>query len=162
MSAASLHLRLATAADAPLVLSFIRELAEYEKILHRVTATEERIRETIFGPQPCADVVLAYLGDEPVGFAVYFTIFSTFRAERGMYLEDLFVRPHARGNGVGRALLAHVASEALRRGCAKMEWTVLDWNELAIRFYNSLGAELLNDWRVFRLTGDALNDAASA
>ncbi len=156
----SLHLRSATAADAPLVLSFIRELAEYEKILHRVTATEDRIRETIFGSEPCADVVLAYLGDEPVGFAVYFTIFSTFRAERGMYLEDLFVRPQARGSGVGRALLAHVAAAAVNRGCAKMEWTVLDWNEPAIRFYNSLGAQMLDDWRVFRLSDDALASAA--
>src|SRR5271154_5453954 len=151
----------ATERDIPLVLSFIRKLAEYEKLSHQVVATEELLREGLFGARRVAEVVIAYLGDEPVGFALYFHNFSTFVGRAGIYLEDLFVEPHHRGKGVGKALLAHVANLAVERKCGRFEWAVLDWNTPSIEFYKSLGAIPLDDWTLFRLTGDALHRVAS-
>jgi GNAT superfamily N-acetyltransferase len=152
-----LRIRPATEADVGLILRFIRELAEYERLLHEVVATEERLRATLFGARPAAEVVVADDADgEPLGFALFFHNYSTFLAQPGIYLEDLFVRPEARGRGTGRALLAHLARLARERGCGRLEWWVLDWNESAIRFYRTLGAQPMDDWTVFRLTGDPL------
>ena len=150
----------ATERDIPLVLSFIRKLAEYEKLSDQVVATEDLLREGLFGARRVAEVVLAYLGAEPVGFALYFHNFSTFVGLAGIYLEDLFVEPAHRGKGVGKALLAHVARVAVERRCGRFEWAVLDWNTPAIDFYRSLGAVPLDDWTLFRLTGDALRRVA--
>jgi GNAT superfamily N-acetyltransferase len=146
----------ATERDLPLVLSFIRKLAEYEKLSHQVVATEDLLREGLFGERRVAEVVLAYLAEEPVGFALYFHNFSTFVGRAGIYLEDLFVEPHHRGKGVGKALLAHVANIAVERKCGRFEWAVLDWNTPSIEFYKSLAAVPLDDWTLFRLSGDAL------
>jgi GNAT superfamily N-acetyltransferase len=146
--------------DIPLVLSFIRKLAEYEKLSDQVVATEELLREGLFGQRRVAEVVLAYLADEPAGFALYFHNFSTFVGRPGIYLEDLFVEPAHRGSGVGKALLAYVAKVAVERGCGRFEWAVLDWNTPAIDFYKSLDAVPLDDWMLFRLTGDALRSVA--
>jgi GNAT superfamily N-acetyltransferase len=151
----------ATEQDLSLVLSFIRKLAEYEKLSHQVVATEDLLREGLFGERRVAEVVLAYLAEEPVGFALYFHNFSTFVGRAGIYLEDLFVEPHHRGKGVGKALLAHVANLAVERKCGRFEWAVLDWNTPSIDFYKSLGAVPLDDWTLFRLTVDALHRAAS-
>ncbi len=151
----------ATERDLPLVLGFIRKLAEYEKLSHQVVATEELLREGLFGERRVAEVVLAYLADQPVGFALFFHNFSTFVGRAGIYLEDLFVEPHHRGKGVGKALLAYVANLAVERKCGRFEWAVLDWNTPSIEFYKSLGAVPLDDWTLFRLTGDALNRVAS-
>jgi GNAT superfamily N-acetyltransferase len=142
--------------DLPLVHAFIRELAEYERLLHEVHATEEALRRTLFGPNPAAEIVIAYDEREPAGFALFFQSYSTFLARPGLYLEDLFVRPAARQKGIGRKLLEHLAALAVSRGYGRLEWRVLDWNEPAIRFYRSIGAEPLADWTVFRVTGDAL------
>src|SRR5256885_17271582 len=150
------HIRPATESDVALVVSFISELAAYEKLAHEVVVTEERIRGALFGPRPVAEVALACEGDQAVGFALFFQNFSTFLGLPGIYLEDLFVRPSARGHGVGRKLLAHLAKLARDRGCGRLEWAVLDWNESAIGFYKSLGANLMDAWRIFRLTGDPL------
>lgn len=155
-----LEIRPATEADVPLVLTFIQELAEYEKLRHEVVATEEQIREALFGPRPYAEVLLAELGGEPVGFALFFHNFSTFLGRPGLYIEDLYVRPAARRRGVGRRLLARLAALARERGCGRMEWSVLNWNEPAIRFYRSLGARPLEEWQVYRLTGEALEALA--
>lgn len=149
-------IRIADAADAALILSFIRDLADYEKLSHLVTATEGGLREALFGAHPGAEVVLAFEGDEAVGFAVYFHNFSTFLGVRGLWLEDLFVRPAYRGRGHGKALLLHVARIAHQRGCGRFEWAVLDWNEPSIQFYKSLGAQPLDDWTIMRVTGPAL------
>lgn len=146
--------------DVPLILSFIRELAEYERLSHEVVATEERLKEFLFGPRPSAEAVIAYYNDGPEGFALYFHNFSTFLARPGIYLEDLFVRPQARGKGIGRALLVHLARLAVERGCGRLEWAVLDWNEPAINFYGSLGAVPMEEWKVFRLTGESLEKLA--
>ena len=145
-----------TADDLPVILSLIRKLAEYEKLAHEVSATEGKLRASLFGRNPAAEVLIAYAGVEPVGFAVYFQNFSTFVGGPGIYLEDLFVVPEWRRRGCGRRLLAHVAGIAVERGCERFEWAVLDWNEPALRFYRSLGARALDDWVVHRLTGDAL------
>ena len=153
---ADLRIVPAVEADLPLVHRFIRELAEYERLLDAVTATEEKLRRTLFGPRPCAEVVLAYDGDEPLGFALFFPNYSTFLAQPGIYLEDLYVRPEARGKGVGRALLVHLARLAVERGCGRLEWAVLDWNETAIRFYKGLEARPMDEWITFRLTGEPL------
>jgi GNAT superfamily N-acetyltransferase len=158
----SLRIEKATVHDVPLILQFIRELAEYEKLLDRVTTTEELLRETLFGPRPAAEVLLAYETTEPVGFAIYFFNYSTFMGRPGLYLEDLFVRPAVRGQGFGRALLAHLAQIAIERNCGRMEWAVLDWNEPAIGFYKRLGAVPMDDWTVFRLWDKALRDLAGA
>jgi GNAT superfamily N-acetyltransferase len=146
----------ATEADAPLILRLISALAEYERLAHQVVATEAALRETLFGETAAAEVVIAYVDDVPAGFALWFHNYSTFLARRGLYLEDLFVLPEWRGHGVGRALLSHLAGIAVERGCGRMEWSVLDWNEQAIGFYRKLGATVLEDWRICRLTGDTL------
>ena len=156
-----LRIRSAVADDVPLILSFIRDLAEYEKLPHEVVATEELLRQALFGPRPFAEVIIATLGDEPVGFALFFHNFSTFLGLPGIYLEDLFVRPAARGQGVGRQLLVHLARLARERGCGRLEWAVLDWNEPAMKFYRGLGAIRKDDWTIFRLTGDALAKLAA-
>ena len=156
-----LSLRPASIADVALILSFIRDLAEYERLAHEVVATEELLRETLFGARPGAEVVIAELDGAPVGFALFFHNFSTFLGRPGLYLEDLFVRPAARGHGVGRALLARLAAIAVERGCGRFEWAVLDWNEPAIGFYRKLGAVPLDDWTVQRVTGEALRRLAA-
>ncbi len=156
-SSPSLTLRSATPADVPTVLSFIRELAEYVNEPDAVTATEPLLHTALFGPEgPVAHAVIAELGGEPVGFAVYFFNFSTWLGKPGLYLEDLYVRPSARGSGVGKALLVHLAKIALARGCGRMEWSVLDWNARAIAFYESLGARPQDECTVYRLEGEAL------
>ena len=151
----------ATERDVPLILRLIKGLAEYEKLTDEVRATEDDLRRSLFGPNPSAEVVVGYAGDEPVGFALFFHNYSTFLARPGMYLEDLFVLPEWRGHGYGRQLLAHLATLAVERGCGRLEWAVLDWNEPAIGFYKRLGAKPLHDWTVFRVTGDGLHQLAA-
>jgi len=155
------RIRPATPNDIPLVLQFIRDLAEYEKLPHEVVATEERIQKALFGPRPYAEVVFACVENKEVGFALFFHNFSTFLGLPGIYLEDLFVRPAARGHGVGRQLLQYLAQLTRDRGCGRLEWAVLDWNESAIGFYRGLGAKLMDAWKIFRLTGEALERLAS-
>jgi GNAT superfamily N-acetyltransferase len=158
----AIEIRPATERDLALVHAFIRELAEYERLLHEVVATEEALRDTLFGSQRAAEVVIGYHAGQPVGFALFFQTYSTFLARPGLYLEDLFVRPSARGKGVGRALLVHLAQLAVARRYGRLEWRVLDWNDVAIRFYRRIGAEPLDEWTVFRVTGDALRKLAGA
>ncbi len=156
-------IREATVADVPLIASLIRELAEYERLLHEVRMTEEGLRETLFGERRYAEVAIADgPGGEPLGFALYFHNFSTFLGRPGIYLEDLFVRPRHRGRGIGRALLRHLARLAEQRGCRRLEWAVLDWNEAAIGFYRSLGARPASGWNVYRLDGVALERLAAS
>jgi GNAT superfamily N-acetyltransferase len=138
------------------ILELIRGLAEYERLSHEVVATEAQIEASLFGPGPAAEVVIAWAGDRAVGFALFFHNFSTFLGRRGIYLEDLFVVPEWRGRGVGRRLLTHLARLAVERGCGRFEWSVLSWNEPAVGFYRKLGAEVMEDWRICRVTGDAL------
>ncbi len=157
----SLEIRSASVEDVPEILRLIRALAEYEKLEHEVVATEERLRRSLFGERPAAEAVLGMLEGRAVGFAVFFHNYSTFRACPGLYLEDLFVEPAHRGSGYGKALLLHLARLAVQRGCERMEWSVLDWNAPAIGFYRGLGAQLLDDWRICRLTGDALKAATA-
>ncbi len=149
-------IRPATAADIPLLLQFIRDLAEYEKLAHECVADEDKLRAALFGPRPCGEALLGFAGEEPAAFAIFFQNLSTFLAKPGIYLEDLFVRPAFRRRGYAKQMLKHLAREANRRGCGRFEWTVLDWNKPAIEFYESLGAKVLPDWRVCRLSGDAL------
>ena len=149
-------LRPATPADVPVILTCIRGLAEYERLADKVVATEELLRDSLFGPRPAAEVVLAEDEGMPAGFALFFHNYSTFLARPGLYLEDLFVFPRFRGRGLGKRLLAHLATLAAQRGCGRVEWAVLDWNESAIGFYRALGAAPLADWTVFRLTGEPL------
>jgi GNAT superfamily N-acetyltransferase len=156
----ALRIRPATIDDAALITRLIRALAEYERLLHECEATEERVRASLFGERPDAEVVIAEVDGDPAGFALFFHNYSTFLARRGLYLEDLFVVPEHRGRGVGRALLAHLARLAVERDCGRLEWWVLDWNEPALRFYRSLGAEPMSDWTVQRVTGDALRRLA--
>ena len=146
--------------EMPLVLAFIRELAGYERLEHEVLATERDLAAALSGARPYAEVVFACLDDTPVGFALFFHNFSTFLGKPGIYLEDLFVRPTARGRGVGRQLFAWLARTALERGCARLDWAVLDWNEPAIGFYRALGAVGQDDWNVMRLSGAALERLA--
>jgi GNAT superfamily N-acetyltransferase len=155
------EIRPATERDVPIILEFIRELAEYERLLATVTATEDELRASLFGPLPAAEVVIGYAGYEPAGFALYFRSFSTFLGKPGLYLEDLFVRPEWRGLGLGRRLLRHLARIAVDRGYGRMEWSVLDWNEPAIAVYRKVGATPMTEWTVQRLTGDALRALAS-
>jgi GNAT superfamily N-acetyltransferase len=150
----------AVLSDVPVILQFIRELAEYERLQHRVVATEASLERWLFGPAPVAEAVMARMDGVPVGFALFFPNFSTFLGKPGIYLEDLFVQERARGRGVGHALMAHLARTAVERGWGRVEWAVLDWNAPAIRFYHGLGADLLEDWRICRLTGDALERVA--
>jgi GNAT superfamily N-acetyltransferase len=160
MNAESLSIRQATRADVPLVLSFVKELAEYERLTHLVAATEEVIAEELFGPKSQTEVLLAYCGSEPVAFAVYFHNFSTFLGKKGLYLEDLYVRPAHRRRGFGRAMLLRVARIAAERNCGRLEWSVLDWNEPAIFFYETLGATIMHEWKLVRVTGSALEKLA--
>lgn len=150
------EIRPAREADIPQILQFIRELARYEHLEREVVATEADLREALFGARPYAEVVLACLEGSPVGFALYFHNFSTFTGRAGVYLEDLYVEPQARGQGVGRQLLRHLARVAIERRCARLEWAVLAWNAPSIAFYRSLGAQPLEDWRLFRLAGASL------
>jgi len=151
----------ATESDVPLILRMVRALADYERMSGAVTASEQDLRERLFGPRPVAEAVLAHAGGEPVGVAVYFQTFSTFVGRPGIYLEDIFVDAPWRGRGVGLALMRHVARVAVERGCARFEWAVLDWNEPAIGFYTSLGAKPHNEWTVYRLSGEALTRLAA-
>ncbi|HEY0552524.1 MAG TPA: GNAT family N-acetyltransferase [Verrucomicrobiae bacterium] len=152
--------RTATQVDVPILLGFIRELAEYEKLTHEVSATEDRLRATLFGSRPFAEALLACADEEPVGFALFFHNYSTFLACPGLYLEDLYVRPEFRKRGIGKLLLTTIARLAVERGCGRYEWTVLDWNTPSIRFYEGLGAEMKSDWRIMRVTGAALEKMA--
>ncbi len=151
-------LRRAVRADVPEILRLIRALAEYEKLAHEVVATEAALADTLFGARPAAEVLLAEESGRAVGFALFFRNYSTFLARPGIYLEDLFVEPAFRGQGIGKALLKAVARLAVERGCGRLEWAVLDWNEPAIAFYKGLGARAMDDWTVMRVTGDALRE----
>jgi GNAT superfamily N-acetyltransferase len=155
-----LHIRVATEDDVPLILRFIRELADYERLSHEVVATEDAVRATLFGNPRFAEVLIAGERDEPAGFALFFHNYSTFLARPGIYLEDLYVRPEMRGRGYGRAILKRLAAIARERNCGRLEWAVLNWNESAIRFYKSLGALPMDQWTVFRVTGEALENLA--
>jgi GNAT superfamily N-acetyltransferase len=154
-------IRPAVATDVPLILDFIRRLAEYEKLSHLVIATEDLLREQLFGPRAHVEVLLGFEGEQPVGFAVYFHNFSTFLGRKGIWLEDLFVLPEARGRGYGKKLLLTLARIATERNCGRFEWAVLDWNQPSIDFYKSLGAVPLDDWTIFRVTGEALHKLAN-
>ena len=158
----TLSIRSATPADLPLIAGFIRDLAEYEKLSHEVRFDEARLGENLFGARPYAEVVIGEIDGAPQGFALFFHNFSTFEGRPGIYLEDLFVRPEARGKGLGTALLAELARIAVERDCARLEWWVLDWNAPSIGFYQSLGAKLMDEWTVMRVDGDALTKLAAA
>ena len=149
-------IRPAAPADVPLILGLIRELAEFERLAHEVVGDEALLARHLFGPRPAAEVLLAFAGEAPAGFALFFQNFSTFLTRPGIYLEDLFVRPEFRRRGLGRTLLERLARLAVERGCGRFEWAVLDWNVDAIAFYEKLGATLLEDWRVCRVAGPAL------
>lgn len=156
-----LRISAATVDEVPTILRLIRALADYEQLSHEVVATEASLQSALFGPQPGAECLIARLDDEAIGFALYFHNFSTFLGRRGLYLEDLFIEPAHRGKGHGKALLRHLAGVAVERGCGRMEWSVLDWNQSAIGFYESAGARLMGDWRICRLTGEALQAFAA-
>lgn len=157
-----LVIRPAAPADAPLIMGFIRELAEYERLSHAVEASEADIARDLFGPTPRAFCDIAEVDGAPVGFALWFYNYSTFRGRAGIYLEDLFVRPDARGHGAGKALLRRLARRCVDEGLGRLEWAVLDWNAPAIGFYDALGAEALDDWIVRRMTGEALTKLAGS
>jgi GNAT superfamily N-acetyltransferase len=148
--------------DAAVILRLITALGEYEKLAHEVVATDADIRAALFGPRPAAEVLIAWSDQDAIGFALFFHNFSTFLGRRGLYLEDLFVVPEWRGRGIGRRLLTHLARIAVERNCGRMEWSVLDWNAPAIGFYERLGARLMDDWRICRLTGDGLTRLAAS
>jgi GNAT superfamily N-acetyltransferase len=154
--------RAARVEDVPIILQLIRDLAAYERAPDEVTATEEQLVDVLFGERPAAEVLLAFERESPVGFAVYFYNFSTWLGRRGLYLEDLFVKPEKRGKGYGRALLVELAKIARDRGCGRMEWAVLDWNEPAIKFYRALGAKPMDEWTVFRLTSKEIAKLGNA
>lgn len=154
------EIRAATETDIPVILQLIRDLATYERAPKDVTATEERLRSVLFGEKPSAEVRLAFEEKAPVGFAVFFHNFSTWLGKPGLYLEDLFVKPEHRGKGYGRALLVDLANIARDRGCGRMEWAVLDWNDPAIQFYRKLGAQPMDEWTVFRLTDEGIANLA--
>jgi GNAT superfamily N-acetyltransferase len=160
--AADFQIRPASIEDVLIVLELIRDLAAYERAPDEVTATEEQLVDVLFGEQPVAEVLLAFEGESPVGFAVYFYNFSTWLARPGLYLEDLFVKPEKRGKGYGRALLVELAKIARDRGCGRLEWAVLNWNEPAIKFYRALGAKPMDEWTVFRLTREEIAKLAGA
>ena len=155
-------IRPADEADIPVILQLIRDLATYERAPNEVTATEQQLADVLFGEKPRAEVALAFEEDTPVGFAVFFHNFSTWLGRPGLYLEDLFVKPDARGKGYGRALLVYLAKMARDRGCGRMEWAVLNWNKPAIEFYDKLGAKPMDEWTVYRLTGDAISRLANS
>ncbi|HAB16690.1 MAG TPA: GNAT family N-acetyltransferase [Verrucomicrobiota bacterium] len=154
-------IRPAVAGDVPVIFRFIQALAEYERLAHEVTATEATLQATLFGAQPSAEVLLAEFDGAPVGFALFFSNYSTFLAKPGLYLEDLFVLPEFRGRGFGKALLVAGARLAAERGCGRYEWAVLDWNTPSIQFYESLGARPMSDWTIMRVSGDSLEKLAS-
>ncbi len=153
-------IRPATPADLPLIAELIRGLADYEQLAHEVRFDEATLAAQLFGPRPYAEVIIGEVDGAPQGFALFFHNFSTFEGRPGIYLEDLFVQPQARGSGLGKALLAELARIAVERDCARLEWSVLDWNEPAIGFYTSLGAKPMDGWTVFRVDGDALTALA--
>jgi GNAT superfamily N-acetyltransferase len=155
-----LVIRFAAPSDAPTILAFIRELAEYEKLLHEVTADEAALHKTLFGARPAAEVLIAELGGAPVGFALYFETYSTFLAKPGLWLEDLFVRPASRGKGAGLALMSALARICVERDYGRFEWSVLDWNEPSLKFYASLGAVPMSEWTEQRVTGPAMHALA--
>jgi GNAT superfamily N-acetyltransferase len=155
-----LIIREAVEADVPLIRQFIRDLAEYERLAHEAVVTEESLRETLFGKRAYAEVLIALENEVPIGFALFFHNYSTFLGKPGLYLEDLFIKPEARGRGYGKELLRRLARIAVERNCGRMEWWVLDWNEPSIAFYKSLGAVPMDEWTVFRLTGDTLRALA--
>jgi GNAT superfamily N-acetyltransferase len=154
------RLEAATEADVPIIIDFIRALAEYERLLDQAVVTEENLRQTLFGERRYAEVLLGYYDDEPVAFALFFHNYSTFLGKPGLYLEDLFVKPHMRGKGLGKLILRRLAQIAKQRDCGRFEWWVLDWNEPSISFYKSLGAIPMDEWTVFRVTGEALDKLA--
>jgi GNAT superfamily N-acetyltransferase len=156
----TLHIRFAERSDVPVIVRLIKALSVYEKLEHMVAANDEKVDRALFGPRPYAEALIAEEGGRPVGFALFFHNFSTFLAQPGIYLEDLFVEPEQRGKGVGRALLERLAEIAVERDCGRLEWAVLDWNESAIRFYEKLGARPNAEWTVYRLTGDSLRALA--
>ena len=156
----TLSIRPATRDDLPLIAQMIRDLAAYEKLAHEVRFDDAVLAQKLFGPRPYAEVVIGEVAGAPQGFALFFHNFSTFEGKPGLYLEDLFVRPEARGSGLGKALLAHLAALAVERDCARLEWSVLDWNEPAIGFYRRLGARAMDEWTVYRVDGDALTALA--
>jgi len=162
MSPAPYEIREARPDDVPAIAAMIRALAEYEKLSHACVSTEHDLQRALFGPKPAAEVLIATAGGAPAGFALFFHTFSTFLARRGLWLEDLFVHPEQRGRGIGRALLLRLAAIAAARECGRFEWAVLDWNTPAIRFYERMGATVLPDWRIVRVTGAALERLAAA
>ena len=151
-----LVIKQAVVEDIPLILSFIKKIAEYEKLSHEVIATEEILKESLFGGKPSAEVVFGYLENKPVAYAIYFYNFSTFIGKKGLYLEDLFVMPELRGKGVGKKMLLYLVQKASEENCGRMEWAVLDWNESAINFYKSLGAKAMAEWTTFRMDEAAI------
>ncbi|MBW8772246.1 MAG: GNAT family N-acetyltransferase [Gemmatimonadetes bacterium] len=157
---AGVTIRAATGGDVPVILELIQGLAEYEKLAQECVATEAALRETLFGARPQAEVIIALADETPAGFALFFSNYSTFLAKQGIYLEDLFVKPAFRGRGIGKRLLQHLAALAVERRCGRLEWSVLDWNTDAIRFYESLGAKAMDEWTVYRVTGSALSRLA--
>jgi hypothetical protein len=157
---ASALLRAAEPRDVPAIVGLIRELADFEKLTHLVEVTPQSLHPQLFGERPAAESVVAEREGEVIGFALFFTNFSTFLGKPGLYLEDLYVQPAHRGTGLGKALLQHLGALAVARGCGRFEWSVLDWNENAISFYESMGATVLPDWRICRLAGDALQSYA--
>ena len=154
------EIKAATESDVPIIFCFIKKLAAYERLSHEMVATEERLRRTLFGGRRTAEVAIAYEATQPVGFVLFFHNYSTFLARPGLYIEDLFIEEDYRGRGYGRALLLYVARLAKERGCGRLEWSVLDWNQPAIDFYKKLGAVPLNEWTVFRVTGQGLDKLA--
>lgn len=155
------EIKQATIEDVPLILTFIKDLAAYEKLLHKVIATEDVLKETLFGEKAHAEAIIGYLDSQPVSFAIYFYNFSTFLGRSGIYLEDLFVKPEARGKGIGKKMLSYLAHLAKKQNCGRLEWWVLDWNEDAIRFYKNIGAKPMDEYTVFRVTGKELEDLAN-
>ena len=156
----TLSIRSARAEDIPLIAQFIRDLAEYERLAHEVRFDEAVLQAKLFGPRPYAEVLIGEIDGEPQGFALFFHNFSTFEGKPGIYLEDLFVRPEARGSGLGKALLKRLAALAVERDCARLEWSVLDWNEPSIQFYLGLGAKAMDEWTIYRVYGGALGELA--
>ena len=157
-----IEIRFATKTDVPLLREFICALADYEKLGHECLVTEEKLTRTLFGEKPAAEALIAYFDGQPAGFALFFHNYSTFLAQPGLYLEDLFVKPELRRRGIGQALFRRLAHIACERGCGRFEWSALDWNSPAIQFYERMGAKAMSEWTVYRLTGDALARAAEA
>jgi GNAT superfamily N-acetyltransferase len=157
-----IEIRTATKQDVPLLREFICALAEYERLSHECLVTDEKLERTLFGEKPAAEALIAFWNNEPAGFALFFQNYSTFLAQPGLYLEDLFVKPELRRRGIGQALFKRLAQIACERGCGRFEWSALDWNTPAIQFYERMGAKAMSEWTVYRLTGDALARAAEA